>query len=380
MSRKDLIQQIQKNRGSKVITYFTSDRRFANANIAKDAVRPLYDHLLASGKVQKIDLFLYGRGGDISVPWRITSMVREFCDEFSILVPYKAHSAATLVALGADHIIMGKKAELSPIDPIFIKTSQNEIAGSLQEINVEDVNSFVSFVKDRAGIFEPLAVSQIVTLLVNNISPLALGSVNRQNSHIKLVARKSLTSRKEKMEEATIISIIDALCEKIYSHGHGIGRKEAHDIGLPVISPDVDLEKLLWDLYLDYERLFNLNDPVDPVLLLQQTEETTIDNVPMAAIESETKSHVFKSKIEFKKKRQIPQNAQINLNISVNLPPTIKPEQIPQDAQQILQQMTGQINQTLRQQVQQEIVKQAPEIGLISRQFGSRWEVSEGVY
>ena len=84
MSRREIIRQIQENRGSIVITYFTSDRRFANANIAEDAVRPLYEHLLVSGNVEKIDLFLYSRGGDVSVPWRIISMARQFCDEFSI--------------------------------------------------------------------------------------------------------------------------------------------------------------------------------------------------------------------------------------------------------------------------------------------------------
>jgi hypothetical protein len=32
-------------------------------------------------------------------------MIREFCDEFNVLIPYKAHSAATLLSLGADTII-----------------------------------------------------------------------------------------------------------------------------------------------------------------------------------------------------------------------------------------------------------------------------------
>jgi len=115
--RKEIIRQIQSMRSSKVIAYVTGDRQPITSVIAEDAVRPLYEHLLSIGKNEKIDLFLYSRGGDVSVPWRIVSMFREFCDKFSILVPYKAYSAATLISLGADKIIMGKKAELSPIDP-----------------------------------------------------------------------------------------------------------------------------------------------------------------------------------------------------------------------------------------------------------------------
>ena len=58
---KELIQNIQKERGSKVIVYFTGDRPPINASIAEDAVRPLYEHLLSIGEQDKIDLFLYSR-------------------------------------------------------------------------------------------------------------------------------------------------------------------------------------------------------------------------------------------------------------------------------------------------------------------------------
>lgn len=327
--RKDIICKIQEKRGSKVITYFTGDRQVAAARIAEDAVRLLYEQLLAVGPTKKIDLFLYSRGGDVSVPWRIVSMVREFCDEFSILVPYKAHSAATLISLGADHIIMGKKAELSPIDPTLMKMPLSETVGSPQEISVEDVNSYVSFIKDRANINDQAALSQTITLLVNHISPLTLGSVNRQNSHIRLVARKLLTSRKEKLEEAKINSIVETLTEKMYSHGHAIGRKEAEEIGLPIELPDKDLEKLLWDLYLEYEKYFSLNDPIDPILQLQTTEGKILDDIPIAAIESAIKSYICKTKIDLKKRRQVPQNLQINLNIGLNLPPQSNQSKFP---------------------------------------------------
>lgn len=244
MSRKirlELINKIQQDRDSTVIVYFTGDRppSFATARIAEDAVRPLYDHLISFGNGGKLDLFLYSRGGDVSVPWRIVSMFREFCDEFTILIPYKAHSAATLISLGADKIITGKKAELGPIDPTLVKMSQGETAGPSQEISVEDVNSYISFIKERANINDQSALAQLISLLANNLTPLTLGNVNRQNSHIRLVARKLLTSREKKFDEEKINSIIETLTEKMYSHGHAIGRKEALEIGLPIDEPSV---------------------------------------------------------------------------------------------------------------------------------------------
>ena len=281
---KELIEKIEQKRQSKVIVYFTGDRRPFGARIAEDAVRPLYDHLLNlefHGDNQRIDLFLYSRGGDVSVPWRIVSMIREFCSEFNVSIPYRAQSAATLLSIGADNIIMGKKAELGPIDPTLVKATIGETAVPPQEIAVEDVNSFLSFVKERANINDQDAVANILGSLINQIGPLTLGSVNRQHHHIRLVARKLLTSRREKLDEEKISTIIETLTEKIYSHGHAIGRREAKDIGLPVEYPDDEVENLMWELYLKYENFLKLREPIHPEIVLRDRDHYQIGNMPL---------------------------------------------------------------------------------------------------
>lgn len=373
-TKKELISQIQKIRNSKLIVYFTGDRHPIGARIAEDAVRYLYEHLISVGKSEKIDLFIYSRGGDVSVPWRIISMLREFCSEFSVLIPYKAYSAATLLSLGADKIVMSKKAELGPIDPSLFKASSIGTGGPPQEISVEDVNSYISFVRERANINDQAALAQAVSILANSLTPLTLGSVNRQHSHIRLVARKILTSRKEKVEEAKISSIVETLIEKIYFHGHAIGRKEAKEIGLPVEIPDEPLEDALWKLYLIYEELLKLDDPIDPLVQLSDKEEELLKNVPIAIIESENKSHLFSVSVDMKKKRQVPPNPQININLSLNLPPNINPQQIPQQVQQILQQIINQTTQDVQRRVREEIQRQSPEIGIDVKVYGGRWQ------
>ncbi|MGB7531389.1 MAG: hypothetical protein WA977_00215 [Halobacteriota archaeon] len=372
-----LIRDLEKERGSKVIVYFTGDRPPFGSRIAEDAVRYLYEHLVNSDFDEErkvIDLFLYSRGGDVSVPWRIASMIREFCEDFNVLVPYKAQSAATLLSLGADNVIMGKKAELGPIDPTLVKATVGEGALPQQDIiSVEDVNSFLSFVKERANINDQSALAEVVGTLVNQISPLTLGNVNRQNSHIRLVARKLLTSRKEKMDEEKINSIIETLTEKIYSHGHGIGRKEAKDIGLPIIIPDDKTENLIWQLYLKYENFLKLTDPIYPEIELDRDENKILENLPVAVMESVKKIHIFKANVNLKKERRVPPSPQINLNVNLQLPPSIQPDQIPQQAQQILQQLMAQISQNITQLVQQEIVRQSPIVGIGGRVYGGKW-------
>ena len=105
------------NKGSNVITYITGDRENVSTRIAPDIIRVFFRHLEAMGQSERIDLFLYTRGGDVLTPWRLVNLIREYTDHFSILVPFRAYSAGTLIALGANEIVMGKMGELGPIDP-----------------------------------------------------------------------------------------------------------------------------------------------------------------------------------------------------------------------------------------------------------------------
>lgn len=376
-SQKSLIKKIEDARESRVLVYVTGDRQPFGARIAEDVVRPMYDHLLALEKLEpkrnKIDLFLYSRGGDVSVPWRMVSMFRQVFDEFSVLIPYKAHSAATMISLGADKIIMGRKAELGPIDPTLVRGGVGDSAVPPPEISVEDVSSYISFIKERAHINDQAALAQLVGMLSGNLTPLVLGSVNRQHSHIRLVARKLLASHRDKVDEEKLSAIVEALTEKMYSHGHAIGRKEAKEIGLPVEEASADLETTIWQLFEEYEKELDLRDNLDPETLLENEEEHKLKNLPLAVLESTEKLHRFETQAFFRKKRNVPSNPQINVNLNVGLPANVNPQQVPQQLQQALNQIMQQIMQSLPALVQQEIVRQSPVAGFEGRTFGGRW-------
>lgn len=380
--RLELMKRIEQLNSSHVLVYITGDRPGAAARIAEDAVRPMYEHLLAFANAldrkQRIDLFIYSRGGDVSVPWRVISMLREFCQELIVLVPYKAHSAATMIALGADKIVMGKKAELSPIDPTLVKATVGESAAPPQEISVEDVSSYISFVRERANLNDQAALATAVSLLANQLTPLTLGSVNRQYSHIRLVAKKLLASRQQKIEEERMTTIIEALTEKMYSHGHAIGRREAAELGLPVEIPSAELEPVLWELYTEYEKMLHLIEPLDLEQLLQDQEERTLSAMRLACIESVYRLDVFEHHLHIKRRRQVPNNPQININLNLALPAGVNLQALPQNIQQLLQQLVQQVSQQIPALVQQELVRQSPVIGIEARSYGGRWhEASE---
>src|SRR5262245_56037166 len=117
--RLPLIKKIEELRGSTVICYLTSLRPGVPGQMDDDAVRELFDQLLGFPErpVEKLDLFLCSNGGDSVLPWRLVPVFRQFAKSFAVLVPYHAYSAATILALGANEIVMHPFGVLGPIDP-----------------------------------------------------------------------------------------------------------------------------------------------------------------------------------------------------------------------------------------------------------------------
>src|SRR5262249_32238509 len=154
--RLPLIAEIERLRNSKVVCYLTTIRPNSVAQMAEDAVREMFDHLLLlpSRPVKQLDVFLCSNGGSGTVPWRLVSLFREFAEKVAVLIPYRAYSAATMLALGADEIVMGPFAEMGPIDPT-VTNEYNPVDPATQQrigISVEDVKAYVAFVKDTVGI------------------------------------------------------------------------------------------------------------------------------------------------------------------------------------------------------------------------------------
>jgi len=110
-SHLKLIKQIEKERNSAVICYITGDRDKFSAKIGDDVIPILFRHLELIGNRDNIDLLLYTRGGDMVAPIRIVKLIRSYCKKFGVLVPFRVRSAGTLIALGADEIMMTKLGE-----------------------------------------------------------------------------------------------------------------------------------------------------------------------------------------------------------------------------------------------------------------------------
>ncbi len=263
--RLDLLAEIENIRDSSVICYITGDRENVSTRVAPDIIRIFFRHLEQFGLQKKIDLFLYTRGGDVLTPWRLVNLIREYTANFSVLIPFRAYSAGTLICLGANEIVMGKMGELGPIDPsvanAFNPDDPNNPHAKVP-VSVEDVVSFIELAIERAHLTDPQHLISIFSFLTEKVHPLALGNVHRNYSLIRFLARRLLELHYANSDKERIPDIIDYLTQRLYAHNYMIPRREASNkIGLNVLFPDNNLEMLMWQLYCEYEKELKLLEP-----------------------------------------------------------------------------------------------------------------------
>jgi len=339
--RQKLIQEIETKRNSHLIVYIAGDRPNSVATIAQDVVREIYNLMLEVGPLdkKKIDIFLYSRGGDSTVPWQLVSMIREHVDEFNVIIPYRAHSAATMIALGADEIVMGAKGELSPIDVTISGGPHNPKDSDTKEklpVSVEDVKGFFSLLDQFGKVPGERAIDGCLKLM-DKVPPLILGNVHRTLEQTKLVAARLLGSRREPFDKEKNEKIAEKLSSEIFSHMHMISRKEAtEEIGLTQVKPAGALEQTLWHLLSLYEKELKIYEPFLPEDELENSdvEEKLFPNHKLIYLETIKRTRVFKLDVKMKKVRQYP--AQINFNPQIQLPPLQIPPQLATNQQALI--------------------------------------------
>jgi hypothetical protein len=249
--RLELLKKLQDTRGSIVITYASSDSmELIDAVIMYTVLNKLSKE--KGGKFPVIDLFLSSGGGDIDAAYRLINIIRQYCDTLNIIVPFYAKSAATLLCLGADKLVMGPPSELGPIDPQVISKAL-QFYGPVQAIR-----DCIDYIYEKLKEADNLDVMRsLMYPIIDKIDPWILGNFERQVKVSKQYAYQLLKNYmlKDKSDDC-IIEVSKKLTEEYYSHGYVIGKNEGRGIGL-VIEEINDFQwDIIWDLYLTYFEQF----------------------------------------------------------------------------------------------------------------------------
>ena len=114
------------------------------------------------------------------------SLIRQRVDRVSVLIPQSAYSAATLVALGADEIVMHPNGHLGPVDMQITTWSE----GRRRDFSTEDITAFLDFVRDELHITDQRHLRRLFEITCRDVGTLGVGFTARSSKlAVRLLTR-----------------------------------------------------------------------------------------------------------------------------------------------------------------------------------------------
>jgi hypothetical protein len=199
---------------------------------------------------QDLHLLLSSPGGDGDTAVRLARAAQSRCRKLTVIVPDAAKSAATLLAIGAHHILMGPSSDLGPIDPQFY-LNNNLVAAKDIIAAVDDAAARVQNAPDTYPLYASL-LSNVTALVVQQ----ARSALDRSEDSL-LEALQSNPDRSPEEVTALRDRLKDSLITGPSTHGAIFGTKDALQAGLPIIEADLQSQqwRMIWRLWAKYYSL-----------------------------------------------------------------------------------------------------------------------------
>jgi hypothetical protein len=254
ITRQELYKKINKRLGIPVISYCTS---FRYPVMIDDSDADLLEGVLRKTDVSKgFILLISSPGGDGLAAERIINICQAYSGtkKYSVLIPGKAKSAATMVCLGAEKLMMSETSELGSIDPQYIQ---------LDEHGKPEVYSAYNMIMSYKKIFEKsINHTGRMEPFLQALSAYDAKSLEECMSQIELsqhIAIKALQHGMfEGLDDDQIkekIKIFLVPKREVKVHGRPIYYKDIDDLGLNIEL--MNMKNKLWDLI--YELYLRLN-------------------------------------------------------------------------------------------------------------------------
>ncbi len=247
-ARTERIKAIQDIRKSKVVVYYSID------TLTPNDAEVLFDLLQSVGKHDRLDLFLLSPGGYVDPAFKMAKMCRDFSKKnFGIIIPHYAKSAATLLCLGSDELVMGDASEIGPIDP------QIEIMdeyGRRFNVSANSVEDALEIIEEHSKGDPNKSIKYIPLLEKINLN--TLGQYRRALDSSKQYAEDLLSvgGLLKKKTKNNIKSVAKKLAKHYYSHAYPIKLDTAGtDLGFKVI--DANQDKKLWQAMWQLHKLYD---------------------------------------------------------------------------------------------------------------------------
>lgn len=248
------IQRASEERGHKstLICYVAN----LQAQVNRDDVVGFVDLLHNIPANTPIDLLLHTPGGDVDAAEKMIKLVRKRVGDdecLRVIIPDFAKSAGTMMALGANHIVMSDSSELGPIDP---QVSLQDTSG--QTINHSVLNYLRAFVEAR-GELKDRPDDPVAQQTFGRFDPVLVKKFEAIQRRTKTFAEDLLKPR-----GTTYTAIVSELMnvDALPSHGQMIGWEKAQAMGLTIEYMDASdpLWRQYWLLYCHLRLALSEND------------------------------------------------------------------------------------------------------------------------
>lgn len=233
-----LIEKLESVRGRRAVLYRSA--------LTESSVPVLYECLRRIGRGDSLDLVLSTRGGAIASTRRVALLLREFAVHVTVLVPYQARSAGTLLCLGADELVLGPLAELGPVDSTM-DTQGVPPADAPGMISAQDILAFRDMAEEWFGISRAEDRLQVLALLATRFFPTSLSSFYRFDKLVREVATELIAWQLPGAEHAGLRDrIVRQLVSGYHSHDFVLSRRDVRALGLRVTDAAPGEEEAAW--------------------------------------------------------------------------------------------------------------------------------------
>lgn len=195
-------------------------------------------------------------GGQSKCAYQVASFLRQHCGGFTAVIPRYAKSAATLLTLGADNILLGKFAELGPLDVQIYDHEREEQGSALDEVQaLERLHAFAIDAVDRSmfllkgrsrkkvSTLMPMTLEFITGMMRPMLEKIDTVHYTQMSRALKVAEAYAVRLLQPQYSEPDAKTIARHLVENYPEHGFVIDAQEAATIGLRTVAPTAEHEE-----------------------------------------------------------------------------------------------------------------------------------------
>ena len=206
---------------------------------------------------EHLDAIVASPGGDVGAAYLVARELRRRFARLTMYVPFQAKSAATLLCLAAEELVVGSLGELGPLDQQYDEKQKADFPLStsrlapfkaleqLQRVAADTYDELVTRILEKSGMRPFEACSKAAELtsslygpLYAQVDPTRIAECARGLELGMEYALRLLRRYRPEIEGKQGEKIVHKLVHAYPSHGFILDLEELRDLGLPARAPE----------------------------------------------------------------------------------------------------------------------------------------------